>query len=103
MKNNFGIYENSFSEIIKALNKFPELEKAVIFGSRAMKNYKKGSDIDIALFGEKITYELLVNISYNINEELPVPYFVDILHFDTLNNNELKKQISEKGVIIYQK
>lgn len=103
MNTDFGIYERSFSEILKELQKHTELEKVVIFGSRAMGNYKKGSDIDIAIFGKNITYELLAKIHYNLNEEIPTPYFIDVLHFETTENEELKKHILNEGKIIYQK
>jgi len=103
MNNNFGIYDNSFSEIIKELHKYPPIEKAVIFGSRAMGNYKKGSDIDIAVFGENFTYEMLAKLYSELNEELPIPYFIDVLHFETTENEEIKKHILSEGKIIYTK
>ena len=103
MNNNFGIYDNSFSEIIKELHKYSPIEKAVIFGSRAMGNYKKGSDIDIAVFGENFTYDMLVKLHSELNEELPIPYFIDILHFETTENEEIKKHILSEGKIIYTK
>lgn len=44
--------------IKKALIKFNEIEEAVVFGSRAMGNYKKGSDIDIVIIGELVTSKI---------------------------------------------
>ena len=101
MNNNFGIYDDSFSEILKELQKYNELKKAVIFGSRAMGNYKKGSDIDIAIFGDKITFRILSDLNYSLNEEIPVPYFIDVVHFEKLKNEELKNHILKEGKIIY--
>ncbi len=103
MNNNFGIYKNSFLEIINELHKYHELEKAVIFGSRAMGNYKKGSDIDIAIFGKNITFEILSKLNYELNEELPIPYFIDVIHFETTENKELQKHILTEGAVIYQR
>lgn len=37
----FGLLERDISYIHKALKKFNEIEKAIIFVSRAMGNYKK--------------------------------------------------------------
>ena len=48
----FGLLDRDIKYIIKALEQHDEIEKAVIFGSRAMGNYKKGSDVDIAIIGE---------------------------------------------------
>ncbi len=102
MNNNFGIYNNSFSLIIAEIKEIEEIEKAVIFGSRAMGNYKKGSDIDIAIFGNKITFRILSSLHYQLNEEIATPYFIDVVHFEKIKNDELKRHILEEGKIIYE-
>ena len=99
-QNNFGLLKRDIDNILLGISKFPEIEKSVIFGSRAMGNYKKGSDIDICIFGEKINFRLVSRFSYELNEELPIPYFIDVLHFETLKNDNLKKHILENGKII---
>ncbi len=101
--NNFGIYDKSYNLIIQELKKVPQIEKAVIFGSRAIGNYKKGSDIDIAIYGQGITFDILSKINYKLNEVIPTPYFIDVVHFENTKNQELKKHISEFGKIIYEK
>ena len=100
MNNNFGIYPDSYVAILGELKKHPEIEKVVIFGSRAMGNYKKGSDIDIAIFGKNITFRVLSDIHYMLNEEIPVPYFFDIIHFESLKTEKLKKHIETKGKLL---
>ncbi len=100
--NNFGIYNKSFSEMIKEWHNYPEIKKAVIFGSRAIGNYKKGSDIDIAVFGKNIDRDLFIKLHRELNEELLTPYFIDIIHYETTENEELKKQILTEGKIIYE-
>ncbi|WP_204226487.1 nucleotidyltransferase domain-containing protein [Clostridium botulinum] len=51
----FGLLERDIKYINEVLDKFEEIEKAIIFGSRAMGNYKKGSDVDIAIIGKNVT------------------------------------------------
>ena len=101
--NNFGLPERDLNLIIQAIIKFPEIEKAIIFGSRAMGNYKKGSDIDIAIIGKDISLNTSTKLSYQVNEELPIPYFVDILNYKTLENPKLKEHIDEFGQVFYNK
>jgi predicted nucleotidyltransferase len=100
MNNDFGIYEKSYGLIVECIKSHPEVEKAVIFGSRATGNYEKGSDIDIAIFGEKITPDIRLAISARINEELPIPYFVDVLDYKSIKNEDLKSEIDRSGVRI---
>ena len=103
MKNSFGIYHKSYSLIIKAISECPQIEKAIIFGSRAMGNYKKGSDIDIAIVGAEINYEITSRLNGKLNEQLPIPYYIDVVNFNTINNDELRQHILEDGKTCYEK
>jgi uncharacterized protein len=103
MNNPFGIYDQSFHLMSESVKKFPEIEKAVIFGSRAMGNYKKGSDIDLAIFGRQVNFDITSRLSGLLNEELPIPYYTDVLNFNTIESEELKQHILKKGKVLYKK
>lgn len=57
MKADFGLWESDLLAIRRVLEKYPEVRQALIFGSRAKGNYKPGSDVDIALKGDRITHQ----------------------------------------------
>lgn len=99
----FGLIERDISYIKKALKNFKEIEKAIVFGSRAMGNYKKGSDVDIAIIGKEITSETIFKLDDYLNEVYPLPYFFDIIHYDLIINDKLKEHIDTEGKIIYIK
>ena len=69
----FGLGEKSYQMIIDTFRLFPEIETAVIFGSRAMGTNRKGADVDIALQGKDISYAVVSKVSTRLNEELPLP------------------------------
>jgi len=98
-----GIYNRSYQIIYETLQKEPGIEKAVLFGSRAMGNAKKGSDIDIAIFGNNINQQLISKISTKLNQEDPIPYFIEIIDYKTISNPKLKQHIDEKGVTIFER
>ncbi|WP_138419715.1 nucleotidyltransferase family protein [Aquibacillus sediminis] len=97
----FGLIDRDLRFINLALEKFDEIEYGIIFGSRAMGNYKKGSDIDIAVKGEGITSKTLYKLSDLLNEEYPLPYFFDLIHYEAITNANLKDHIDKEGKIIY--
>ena len=101
--NQFGISEKSYNLIIEALTKNASIETVVLFGSRAKGNFKRGSDIDLALKGNKTSPILALNVSAHLNEELPIPYFVDVLDYNTIDNEDLKAHIDRIGVVFYKK
>jgi predicted nucleotidyltransferase len=85
MRRMFGLLDRDLKYIRKALRNFEEINSAIIFGSRAMGNYKKGSDVDIAITGDKITSRTISNLDELLNEEYPLPYFFDILQYEEIN------------------
>ena len=103
MQNKYGIAENSYNYLLETLIKYNTVFEAKIFGSRAMGNFKKGSDIDLAISGDNIQYDTLLKISSTLNEELPIPYYVDVIHFESITNSNLKKHIEIYGKTIYKK
>lgn len=98
----FGLKEFDLRYIVGTIEKFPEIKKAVIFGSRAKGNYKPGSDIDIAIYGEKITFDILAKLHSELEEQSPMPYFFDIVDYTHLNHKELKEHIERVGKVIYE-
>ena len=103
MENPFGIYDKTYNLIMEVLEATSEVEAAFIFGSRAMGNHKKGSDVDIAVSGSKINPKVLMNLKSKLNEELPIPYFVDVVHIENTQNEALKTHIMKFGKKFYTK
>ena len=97
----FGLTKNDIEIIVKLLSKYEEIDKAVVFGSRAKVTYKSGSDLDIALFGKLLSFQTISKLSYEFNEESLMPYHFDILNYNTIQNEELKNHIKKFGKVIY--
>lgn len=98
----YGLTEKDLKYILEAIKKYSEINKAIIFGSRAIGNYKKGSDIDLAITGHKVTKDILNELNDYLNEVCLVPYFFDLLHYESLSNENLKKHIDDYGKVIYE-
>jgi len=96
----YGLDEKDIKLIQDVLSEHNEIREALIFGSRAMGNNKKGSDIDIALKGD-ITYKL-VTVIHMALDELTMPYFFDVVDYHTLNNHALVTHIDTEGIVIYR-
>ena len=87
-------------EILKSVfEKFYEINEVILFGSRALGTHKKSSDIDLAIKG-KVNINTLSKLKYTLEEETILPYFFDVIIYDNLENQELKKHIDEFGVFI---
>lgn len=92
----FGLKEETIKAINSVFASYPQIEKAVIFGSRAKGNYREGSDIDICLFGN-IDFVLLQNIEISL-DALNLPYTIDLVVYDNIQNEALKEHVDRVGV-----
>ena len=101
---NFGLDEEALNTLEDAIKPFPDIEEAIVYGSRAMGNFKSYSDIDIALKGEKLTDRSVSALHTFLNYAAPgFPYKADVLNYHTLSNTELKKHIDEHGKVLYKR
>lgn len=69
MENVFGLAERDLAYIVAVVGEFPEIRKAVVFGSRDKGTFKKGSDIDIAIYGEDISFTTIAGLHDRLEEE----------------------------------
>ena len=98
-----GLSQRDLEEINTILRLFPEVEEAVLFGSRAKGNFKPGSDVDIAVKGQAIGHSCLSRLSYVLNEESLLPYFFDVVHFEQIADPDLLQHIQRVGVKLYHR
>ena len=99
----FGVSDQTIGAIHAILHRYPEVDQAVLYGSRAKGNYKRGSDIDLTLIGSKeLTHKVLLRIACEL-EESSIPYLVDLSIFSQIADKDVRNHIQRKGIVFYQK
>ncbi|MDY6903097.1 MAG: nucleotidyltransferase domain-containing protein [Thermodesulfobacteriota bacterium] len=99
----FGLNEKTIEQIHSAFARYPQVKKAVIYGSRAKGNNSKGSDIDLTLMGGS---DLTVRVLYRIMDDLealPVPYSFDISIYHQIDDPDVISHIERVGLPFYEK
>ena len=94
------IDEKLVVKLKEIFEKYKEIEKVILFGSRARGDNKYNSDIDICIVGAGVMHLTLAKINMDISE-INTPLSFDILSFNELNKEELIKNILKEGVVIY--
>ena len=79
----FGLKEDIITQVNEIFAKYPQIEKAVIYGSRAKGNFKKGSDIDLTFEGDGLNLSVINSLLIEI-DDLLLPYTFDISIFKSL-------------------
>ncbi len=99
----YGLLDRDLKLIIESVQSFPEISSAVLFGSRAKGTHKIASDVDFVIKGESITYETAIRLADMLNEEKPLPYYYDVLHYESINEPSLLDHIDRIGIVLYAK
>lgn len=97
----FGLSDQTISKIIQILKKHKNIKEVILFGSRAKGNYKNGSDIDLAIVSDQIDFDNLLKVSTEL-DALDLPYKIDVIDYNTITNEELKKHIERVGVSLFK-
>jgi predicted nucleotidyltransferase len=95
----FGLSERAINKLNSVFAQHPSIEKAMLFGSRAKGNYKKGSDIDLSLVGN-ISFKEFLRINNEI-DDLLLPWIVDLSLFSHIKNEALIAHINRIGCVFY--
>ncbi len=98
----YGLKEQHVKLVQSVLTKYPEIDEAVLYGSRAKGNYRNGSDIDLVLKGKNLEVSLLARIKMEL-EDSDLPHQVDLSIYHFIDNKKLLEHIKRVGVSFYKK
>ncbi len=93
----YDIPERVVKDIV-SFAKDNNVDKVIVFGSRARGTNKERSDIDIAVIGGNFT-----DFYWDIKEKTHSLLSFDIVEFGENTSDELKSEIERDGVILYEK
>jgi len=96
----FGLKDEVIERIRGVFRKYPEIEMAILYGSRAKGEHKPSSDIDLTLKGENLTETIRNQISLDL-DDLLLPYLIDISIHAHIGNKDLMEHIDRVGKEFY--
>jgi predicted nucleotidyltransferase len=99
---NSGLTKEDIYNIKSVFSNYPQIEEALLYGSRAMGNYKPASDIDISLIGDEIDLSLINQIEFDL-DDLMLPYKFDLSIYHKIKNPEFLDHINRVGKNIYKR
>lgn len=92
----FGLDAKTIERLRLVFSRYPQIEKVLVYGSRANGNYKPGSDIDLTIIGKSIDLSTRLKIEGEI-DDLLLPYKVDLSLFHEIENPDLIDHIRRVG------
>ena len=99
----YGLDDSTISRIHGVLSKFPQVDRALLYGSRAKRNFMPGSGIHLTLVGsEALNLRVLYRIMDEI-DDLLLPYTFDLSILRLIDDHEVREHIRRAGVVFYDK
>lgn len=92
----FGLPAAAMTALRSVLSQNPQIERALVYGSRAKGNYRSGSDIDLTLEGPALTYSDLTRIDTAL-DDLMLPWKIDLSLLSHIDNPDLLDHIARVG------
>jgi predicted nucleotidyltransferase len=96
----YGLDDNTIQRIQEVFSEFSQVEKVILYGSRAKGNYKPGSDIDLTVKGDNLTLSVMNQIGLEL-DDLLLPYMFDISVFSHIRDKDLIEHIERIGIEFY--
>lgn len=98
----FGLSLTTLDKLNSVFAQHDAIDSVLIYGSRAKGNYRAGSDIDLTIKGDEISFAEFMQIEDQI-DDLMLPYTVDLSQYCQLENTDLIAHIDRIGVAIYSR
>ena len=92
----YGIPDTAFERIRRTLSQHRGVTRVILYGSRAKGTYQNGSDIDITLEGDGLSFDDLLRIESQL-DALDLPYRFDVSLHDELTHPDLLQHIQRVG------
>lgn len=100
-KYRFGLSEKDVQAMLNVFANYPQVETAILYGSRAMGTHRNSSDIDLTLTGAELSLTTLHRIETDL-DDLLLPYKIDLSIQAKIQNSDLLAHIDRVGKIFYK-
>lgn len=93
-------HEKIIDLLTRQISSFPEVEKLILYGSRAREDHKFNSDIDLAVTGD--VDEENWTLIWNMIDAAPTLLKIDIVRLEKVDD-ALRANIEQEGKILYER
>jgi len=92
----YGLSDTALATIGSVIRQNKGVTRAILYGSRAKGTHRNGSDIDITLDGDGLSFNDLLRIESQL-DALDLPYRFDVSLYRELTHPDLREHIQRVG------
>ena len=101
-KTKYGLQESDIEQIVFSMQQNLNITKIILFGSRAKGTNHTGSDVDLALYGDKLGFNDILDLSIEI-EKMNLPYKFDLILYNRIKESTLIDHINRVGIRLFER
>ena len=92
-----GLPESAIEAILKTIGAQPQVQRVVLYGSRALGRQRSGSDVDLCLFAPAMTLAELLQLGAQL-DDLLLPWRIGLQLDHLISHDGLRAHIQRGGV-----
>ena len=96
----YGLTDVTITRINEVFAHWQDVERVILYGSRAKGSFRAGSDIDLTIVGDSVVQSHLLKIANEL-DDLLLPYKIDLSLLRQIEDNDLLEHIKRVGVVFY--
>lgn len=96
----FGLARRHYLDLARVFERYPSIERVLIFGSRAKGIEKPYSDIDLAVVAPRMEEREFSRLLADL-DTIELVFKLDVLHLDSLSQQKLLGEILTHGKTFY--
>ena len=98
----YGLLKKDIDSLVSIISSNQKVDKIILFGSRAKNNFTAGSDIDLALKGNLLKLNDVLDFKIKA-ENLSLPYKIDLIIYDCIKEPDLISHIDRVGINLFER
>ncbi len=94
-----GLPESASTAILKTIGAQPQVQRVVLYGSRALGRQRSGSDVDLCLFAPSMRLAELLELGSQL-DDLLLPWKIDLQLNHLISHEGLRAHIQRAGRVL---
>lgn len=96
----YGLARRHYADLDRIFARHPQIERVLIYGSRAKGTARPESDFDLAVVAPAMSDAEFSGL-WDELDALPLVFKLDVLHWDRLNQEPLKQAVMTQGRVFW--
>lgn len=97
-----GLPDAASEQLLQTISALPQVQRVVLYGSRALGRQRSGSDVDLCLFAPALNLGELLELGARL-DDLLLPWRIDLQLDHLITHEGLRQHIERAGLVVWQR